>query len=168
MKPIFLIGFMGTGKSITGKKLALALGRVFIDLDARIEQETNRIIADIFAQEGEMEFRNIESAVLKNCLVEDSIISCGGGTPCYNDNMEFINANGHSIYLKTNRGILVSRLIQNKSKRPLLADKSDTELIVFINNLLDCREPFYEQATFSFQMDKKKMDDLIVLVKNLS
>lgn len=168
MKPIFLIGFMGTGKSITGKKLALTLGRVFIDLDVIIEQETNRKIADIFAEEGEMEFRNIESAVLKSCIVEDSIISCGGGTPCYKDNMEFINANGYSIYLKTNRGILVSRLIQNKSKRPLLADKCDAELIVFINHLLDNREPFYEQATFSFQMDKKKIDDLVILVKSLA
>ncbi|MEI6310998.1 MAG: shikimate kinase [Bacteroidota bacterium] len=166
MQSIFLIGFMGTGKSIAGKKIAFHLGYQYIDLDTAIENKYNQKITAIFKSLGEEEFRKMEAAMLREVAKENTIISCGGGTPCFFDNMEFINKNGISIYLKTNRTILISRLIHNKSKRPLLSDKSDNELIVFINNLLDKREPFYNQATHIFQMDKKRLQDLVELINS--
>jgi shikimate kinase len=155
---------MGTGKSIAGKKIAFHLGYPFIDLDTAIEDKFQEKIPVIFNTLGEEAFRKMEAEVLREVTQDNTIVSCGGGTPCYFDNMDFINKNGISIYLKTNRTILISRLIHNKSKRPLLAGKSDTELIVFINDLIDKREPFYNQATHIFLMDKKRIQDLIDLV----
>lgn len=164
MKPIYLIGFMGTGKSTFGKRLAFAMNFKFIDLDEFIESKENLKIAEIFNNYGESRFRELESFYLKSINETDIIISCGGGTPCFNNNINFINSNGLSIYLKTNRGILISRLIYNKSKRPLLADKTDTELLKFINELIDKREPFYLKAKITFQMDKSKLDELIYAI----
>lgn len=155
---------MGTGKSIAGKKIAFQLGYEYIDLDTAIENKYKQKIATIFNLLGEEQFRKMEAAMLREVTKENTIISCGGGTPCFYDNMDFIKNNGISIYLKTNRTILLSRLIHNKSKRPLLSDKSDKELIVFINQLLDSREPFYNQATHIFQMDKKRIQDLVALI----
>ena len=167
MKPIYLIGFMGTGKSITGKKIALQLGYDFIDLDNAIELKYNTKISDIFNEFGEPTFREYESIVLREISKANTIISCGGGTPCFFDNMEYINNTGISIYLKTNRGILISRLIHNKAKRPLLSNKTDNELIKYINNLIDMREPYYMKAKHIFLMDKFKINNLLDIIKQL-
>lgn len=166
MQPIFLIGFMGTGKSITGKKIAYLLGLNYVDLDSYIEEKYNMKINQLFSEFGEDKFREYESLALKEISNIDTIVSCGGGTPCFNDNLNYINSIGISIYLKTNRGILISRLIHNKSKRPLLNSKTDSELIIYINELLDKREPFYNKAHHTFQIDKKRIQDLIDLIQS--
>lgn len=101
MSKIFLIGYMGSGKSTAGKKLAAELGYAFIDLDHFLEKEYQQTIPEIFAARGEAEFRNMEHNTLKKVLEKsDVVISAGGGTPCYFNNMELMNNNGITIYLK--------------------------------------------------------------------
>src|SRR4030095_14447942 len=103
---IFLTGFMGAGKTTTGKKLASLLGYTFIDLDGRIEKETGLTVVELF-QSGEYKFREIESMVLTNTgELQNTIISCGGGTPCFNDNLSWMNSHGISVYIKMRPGAL--------------------------------------------------------------
>jgi shikimate kinase len=148
MKPIFLTGYMGSGKTTIGKTLADILGIQFIDLDKFIEQKYNRTISDIFTLEGETRFREIERECL--CEVakyEDAVIATGGGTPCFFDNMHFINKNGKSIYLKLSVNQLTDRLKQiNDGTRPLIAKLNDTELENHIAEQLEKREPYYKMA----------------------
>lgn len=145
MKPVFLTGYMGSGKTTVGKLLADALQYQFIDLDKYIEQKQERTIADIFALNGETVFREIE----RNCLHEvaqfqNTIISTGGGAPCFFDNMEFINKNGISVYLKLSVSQLAERLSEdNDGTRPLIASLIDVELENHIAEQLKKREPFY-------------------------
>jgi len=145
---IFLIGFMGSGKSSLGKELAHKLGLFFIDLDSLIEEITSSSISEIFSTQGENKFREIEHQCLKETFhAENVVIATGGGTPCFHDNMQLINENGISIYIKLNAGMLASRLNNDKGKRPLLngsdMDNSFQENIV---QLLESREQYYLQA----------------------
>lgn len=144
-KNIFLLGFMGSGKTTLGKKLAHQLGYHFIDLDQAIEQNTGSTISEIFAAHGEAYFRDMETAELKKIVASDStnVIALGGGTPCFNNNMEIVNHSGLSIYIKYNAGILTSRLLNAKSERPLIAGKSKEELELFVEDLLKKREGDY-------------------------
>lgn len=139
---------MGSGKSTLGKKLAKRLNQPFYDLDVVIEEKENKTIAQIFEQEGEDYFRELERNTLQKLTNTKSnfVMSLGGGTPCFYDNIEFINANGTSIYLKYNVGILHSRLINAKAERPLVKNKTDDELKQFITVKLTEREVFYKQA----------------------
>lgn len=139
---------MGSGKSTLGNKLANKLNLPFLDLDLLIEKQEHCTIAEVFNKKGEDYFRAIETAVLKDSVVsnQEFVLSLGGGTPCFNNNMEFINENGTSIYLKYNAGILTSRLLVAKQQRPLIADKNEEELKQFVVKLLTQREPFYNQC----------------------
>lgn len=139
---------MGSGKTTLGKKLANKLGYHFIDLDEAIEQHEQKSIVSIFENQGEDFFRTIESKMLDEILTTTSnvVLSVGGGTPCYFNNMELINKQATSIYLKYNVGMLFSRLILAKTKRPLIAKKSDKELKDFIQKTLQEREGFYNQS----------------------
>ena len=117
---IFLIGFMGCGKSSIGEELAKSLNYSFLDLDHYIEKNEDARIVDIFNEKGEDEFRKIEHTYLKNIvLFNNTVIATGGGTPCYFNNMEIIKHNGVSIYLKYNADTLSLRLFKNKNQRPL-------------------------------------------------
>lgn len=142
---IFLLGFMGCGKSTLGKKLANKLGFQFFDLDKCIEEKVQMSITDIFKTKGEEQFRKLESEELINILNSNDnyIVALGGGAPCFNENMDLINKSGTSIYLKYNEGILASRLINAKAERPLIANKTKEELIDFIAELLKEREQYY-------------------------
>jgi shikimate kinase len=142
---IFLLGFMGSGKSTLGKKLANKLNVPFFDLDKIIEEQIGISIAEIFKTKGEEYFRTLETQVLKQLIYKQAkfVIATGGGAPCFNNNIELINESGTSIYLKYNEGILASRLINAKANRPLIANKTKEDLIVFITNLLKAREQFY-------------------------
>lgn len=145
---IFLIGFMGCGKTTLGRKLALRLGYPFMDLDHILEAQTGMSIADYFTLHGEAAFRKLESEVLKQTdYPEHAVISTGGGLPCFFDNMQWINAHGRSVYIQLSPKTLADRLGHEKTKRPLLRDKHDDELIAFIGEKLTEREPFYKQAT---------------------
>jgi shikimate kinase len=144
---IFLIGFMGCGKTTFGKKLASALGYPFFDLDHQIEAQVKRSIPEYFAAHGEASFRQLESSVIQESeYPEDSVISTGGGTPCFNDNMEWMNANGLTIYLEMPPLALARRLEKGKSKRPLLKDLDENALVRFIEDKLSERAAFYSQA----------------------
>ena len=139
---------MGSGKTSLGKKLAKKLNLPFLDLDQRIEKQEQCTITEIFNKKGEDYFRTLETAILKDLIQTntDFVLSLGGGTPCFNNNMEFINSTGTSIYLKYNAGILTSRLLLAKQERPLIENKNKEELKQFVFDLLNQREPFYHQC----------------------
>jgi shikimate kinase len=166
MAKIFLTGYMGSGKSTAGKKLASRLNYSFIDLDELIEEEYQMTIPQIFSTKGEQEFRAMEHNTLKKVLERDNIVvACGGGTPCYYNNMELINGNGISVYLKMSADALVSRLMNAKVKRPLIANKNEEELRAFVNRQLEKREDFYHQAQFTVKGKDLDVEELVVFVK---
>ncbi len=150
MLRIFLVGYMGSGKSAMGRLLARDKGLNFIDLDTYIEGKYHRTIAEIFAQEGEEAFRMKE----RNCLLEvaafeNVVIATGGGAPCFFDNMEVMNSQGETIYLKLSPEHLARRLSSAKAGvRPLISNKKGDELLRFITGMLHKREPFYLKAKF--------------------
>ncbi len=138
---------MGAGKSHIGKQLAAATGFRFFDLDAFIEAEEKQTIAGLFEKYGEIVFRNIERKYLLHTVdLKFTIIATGGGTPCYYDNIGWMNKNGITIYLETKTEILANRLIRHKAHRPLLQGLSDAEIITFIEQKLKEREEYYRKA----------------------
>ncbi len=152
MKRIFLIGYMGAGKSTVGRRLAGHLNLNFIDLDSFIEKRFHKTINEIFAEKGEEAFRKIEKEALQEVSeYENVIISVGGGTPCFFDNIEKMNQSGFSIYLRVSPEVLASRLHIGKHSRPLLRYKSEAEIMDFVIQSLDKREPFYNRATCVFE-----------------
>ena len=143
---VFLIGFMGCGKSTKAKQLAQKLNWPVIDLDAEMEKKVGRSIADYFSLFGEEKFRELETETLKKFdYPEKCIIATGGGLPCFFDNMDWMNNNGKTIYLKMNPVQLVSRL-GNRTTRPLIKDMTDGELLAFIDEKLLERSEFYERS----------------------
>lgn len=152
-KKIFLIGFMGAGKTTLGKQLAKKMAFDFIDSDKEIEQITQKTIPQIFEERGEDGFRKLEREWLE-CLDRDEVvISLGGGTPCFNSNMDLINQLGESIYIQLTPAELAVRLKNSKTKRPLIdAIKDDkNKLETFIADLLAKREVFYKKASYTVQ-----------------
>lgn len=143
---------MGAGKSTMGKWLAQVMSLEFIDLDNFIESRQHKTIKEIFAEIGEDGFRQLERRSLEEVSqFEDVIISLGGGTPCFFDNMEVVNQSGTSVYLKPSEEVLLRRLIKGKHKRPLLADKSDDQILQVIREQLAWREPYYLKAHITFE-----------------
>lgn len=162
---VFLIGFMGSGKSTIGKKLAKTLNYNFLDLDQIIEQQTSQSIANLFETKGEHYFRQLENDWLKNVNVQDTVIALGGGTPCFNDNMALINSKGHSVYVQLSVKILASRLAQAKTIRPIIEPyKSDLErLTIEVETLLTERLPYYELAHLTFESSDMSAEKYSVL-----
>ncbi|WP_108822207.1 shikimate kinase [Dysgonomonas sp. Marseille-P4361] len=166
MKRIFLIGYMGAGKTTIGRELAKELNLDFIDLDHFIQARFQKTVNQLFQDAGESEFRNIEKKMLREVgEFENVIISAGGGTPCFFDNMEYMNQSGTTVYLKASADILSARLNINKDKRPLIKDKNEEELNAFIIDSLCKREPFYSQAIVVFETGtvetKEDIDQLV-------
>ena len=166
MTRIFLIGYMGAGKTTLGRALAQTLGLQFIDLDCYIEDRFRKTISQIFAEKGEEAFRDLERRMLHEVgEFEDVIISTGGGTPCFFDNVEYMNAQGTTVFLDVPDERLFIRLSIARSKRPLIKDKNDDELRSFIVDQLGKRLPHYSKAQFTFEADKledKRQIDLSV------
>ena len=159
---IYIIGFMGSGKTTAGKKLASLLGWSFIDLDKRIEEYAGKTIPEIFSQSGEDYFRIIETQLLRNLkMCTKTVISTGGGTPCYIDNMDYMIETGLTIYLKLTPAELKSRLSQSKGKRPLIKDLDQNELTSFIKEKLAVREKWYERSDIT--MDGIDLDANLLL-----
>ena len=149
---IFLIGFMGCGKTTLGKKLAKHLNYNFIDLDSYIENKTTEKITEIFDKKGEQYFRDLEKESLNEiCKMDNLAIATGGGTPCFFDNMQKILDSGKAIYLKMEIEDLLERLETEKSQRPLIENKSAKELDNFIRNKLSEREYFYKKSNYILQ-----------------
>jgi shikimate kinase len=150
----FLIGFMGSGKSHWGQVWAKELGIDFFDLDAEIEAKESKTVAQIFETNGEDYFRKIETEILKivgnkpNC-----IIACGGGTPCFYNNINWMNEQGTTIYLKTTPQTILNRVLQEQEKRPLIKKMNQAELLFFIEQKLNEREAFYNQAKITLQTE---------------
>ena len=146
---IILIGYMGAGKTTVGKELAKRLGVTFYDLDWYIETRMHKRVPDIFAESGEEGFRDIERRMLHEVAeFENVVISCGGGTPCFFDNMEYMNQQGDVVYLNATPEVLFRHLKMGKGIRPLLLGKNDDELQAFIREQLANREQFYSQARY--------------------
>jgi shikimate kinase len=144
---IYLVGFMGSGKSTTGRKLAKLTGLNFIDLDKYLEERYFKTIPLIFSEEGEKGFREKERRSLQEVSqFEDVVIGTGGGTPCFFDNMEMMNRSGFTVYLAPDTETLANRIFKSKNERPLVSGKSREELIGYINDTLKIRSPFYEKA----------------------
>ncbi len=144
---VFLIGFMGSGKTTIGKKLANYLKYDFIDLDKFIEARAGMTIVEYFAAHGEEEFRKMERDILqKTEYPENVIIATGGGAPTYHDNMEWMNEHGKVAYLSLSPKALASRLENSTTDRPLIRNLKGEELVDFITTKLKEREPFYSQS----------------------
>ena len=147
MRRIILIGYMGAGKTTVGKALSKAMGLQFYDLDWYIESRMRKTVPQIFAERGEEGFRLIEHNMLHEVAeFEDVIVSCGGGTPCFFDNMDYMNGQGDVIYLKADPEVLYKHLLMGKTERPLLKNKTPEQLIAFIKEQLEKREPFHTKA----------------------
>ena len=147
MELIFFVGFMGCGKTTWSRKLAAHLGYDFIDLDHLLEEQAGMTIAEYFSTNGEDAFRLLESEVLKQTpYSQNTVISTGGGLPCFFDNMDWMNAQGKTVYIKLSPKTLVDRLERSKNKRPLLLEKQGEELLAFITQKLAEREEFYRKA----------------------
>ena len=144
---IFLIGFMGSGKTTSGKRLATALNYPFFDLDHQITAATGMSIPAYFAEHGEDAFRMLEKETLQTyAYPDDCVISTGGGTPCYFDNMNWMNRSGITVFIDMPPVALAKRLEQGKHKRPLLKDLDSDQLVEFIREKLNDRLPFYKDA----------------------
>lgn len=167
--PVYILGFMGSGKTTVGKQLARLLQYNFVDLDKAIEQAQNKSIQQIFADDGEAFFRELEKTQLQKTITYTAtVISCGGGTPCFFDNMALMNNNGITIYLQMNAKELFSRLNNTKKERPLLAGKTDDELLLFIEEKLMEREAFYKKAKHIVKGLNIKADQLVQFIKDES
>ena len=149
MRRIILIGYMGSGKTTVGKALSKETGMMFYDLDWYIESRMRKTVSQIFAEKGEEGFRQIEYNMLHEVAeFEDVIISCGGGTPCFFDNMDYLNQQGDVVYLKATPETLYKHLLMAKVERPLLKGKTKEELLEFIKTQLSTREAFYNKARY--------------------
>ena len=165
---IFLIGFMGSGKSTVGKKLASQLQYKFIDLDDTIAAKNGKSVLEIFKSNGEAYFRKLESEVLRNISnVENAVIAAGGGTPCFNDNMKWMNENGITVFLKAHLATIFHRVALSKAKRPLISDLNDADLMEFIVDEYKNRLPFYSQASITVKAENIKVDELVNSIKPL-
>ena len=158
MKRIVLIGYMGSGKTTVGKALAKEIGLPFYDLDWYIENRMRKKVSQIFAERGEEGFRVIERNMLHEVAeFEDVVISCGGGTPCFFDNIDYLNQQAQVVYLRCEPEVLREHLLMGKGDRPLLKGKTPEELIGFIQQQLEKREPFYTKARYT--LDVTLMDN---------
>lgn len=151
---IFIVGYMASGKTTFGKALARKTGMQHIDLDFYIEQRYHATIREIFASKGEAEFRRIEAFVLREVgEMEDVIISCGGGTPCFGDNMDYMNSRGLTVCLNASDDVIAQRIIQAGNKRPLMAGKSREQILESIGEHMAVRAPFYNRAKINISVD---------------
>ena len=161
---IILLGYMASGKSTIGKQLSKKLGIPFLDLDTYIYEKENKSVSEIFSQNGEIYFRKKEHEYLREVLEnqQDFILSFGGGTPCYANNIELIlNKNSISIYLKASIQTLSNRLLKNKNLRPLVAFLEDDQVPEFIAKHLFERRFFYEQARKVVVIDQKSVSEIV-------
>jgi shikimate kinase len=166
---IFLIGFMGSGKSHTGRELAELLQRPFVDLDQAIEADAGLDIPAIFASKGEAYFRELERDCLRTMTgPPHRVVACGGGTPCYFDNMAWMNEQGLTIYLRASAELLAERLLKGRAKRPLLQGLSPEQLPAFITEKLAARTPYYMQANVVYEQETVREDAARVLYHQFS
>lgn len=157
---IFLIGFMGAGKTTFGKQLASNLGLSFIDTDVYIENRYHKTVSSLFVEKGESEFRILERKILEEISkIEDVVIATGGGMPCFYDNIDYMNSKGITIFMQVSDSELAKRLYPAKSNRPLLMDKDYDEILSFVSSMLTKRLPFYLKAQYTVDASGNKVVD---------
>lgn len=166
MRRIILIGYMGAGKTTVGHALSRITGMPFYDLDWYIETRMRKKVSQLFAERGEEGFRRFEQTMLHEVAEFDEVIlSCGGGTPCFFDNIDYMNRQGQVVYLKATPEVLTRHLQMGRTERPLIKGKSPEELATFINEQLAWREPFYLKARYHFDVtlldNREKINDTI-------
>jgi shikimate kinase len=170
---IILIGYMGAGKTTVGKALAAALGVPFYDLDWYITMRYRKSITEIFAERGEEGFRDLERRMLHEAAeFENVVLSCGGGTPCFFDNTEYMNSLADTIYLKATPDLLATHLKMGKGKRPLIEGKTPEELEAYIQESLQAREPYYSQAKYTIDVSVldtfTKIDECVRIIREMT
>ena len=165
---IYLIGFSTSGKSTLGKIIAEKLNYHFIDLDEAISQQQGKSINALFDEFGEEGFRKIEQQLLVNTLfLTETVIACGGGTPCYSDNIDFLLRNGTVIYFEVDEAILLERMVNNTAERPLFKGKTKEEIATHITNLLNVRKEFYERANITIKNNNEKESAITAVLNAL-
>lgn len=166
-KRIYLIGFMGSGKTSLVKRLANKLGYEWRDIDADIESATEMDIPAIFSEHGEDYFRKLEAQFLRTTgLEENMVVSCGGGTPCFEGNMLWMNENGITIYLEMTPKAIYSRIKDQLETRPLLQKIPEDKLLDHITEMLEQRLPFYEQSQLTISGLTYKLPELVETIKS--
>lgn len=153
---VFLIGYMGCGKSSLGRRIAARTGYEFIDMDKLIEQRYHASVSEIFATRGEQWFRDTERRTLEEMagLTENTIVATGGGVPCFSDNMRLMNSIGRTVYLKMSAQKIVGRISPaGREKRPIIRGMNDEQLLDFIGKNLPQREPYYESSSIIIDCD---------------
>jgi shikimate kinase len=164
---VYLVGFMGVGKTTIGYQLSRALNMPFVDIDQYITNKYNTSVQEIFEQQGEAHFREIEkSALYDSFQIPNAVISTGGGTPCFFDNIEQMNKNGMTFYLKLPEDVILNRLSNSMRERPLVKDKSEEELKEIVQNLFESRRSFYEKA--HYEVDAANKNALHYITRILS
>ncbi|UAY52919.1 shikimate kinase [Ferruginibacter albus] len=165
---IFLIGFMGSGKTYWGDLWSRSGEFAFVDLDELIESKEKKTISKIFEEKGEQYFRELEAATLRSVTdKKDIIISCGGGTPCFHDNMQWMNAHGVTVYLKASPQHLAKRLMKERQKRPVLSGLNDDELVNFIDQKVKERESFYSRAKIILNVEEMKDKEMPEAIRSI-
>ena len=163
---VFLIGFMGSGKTYTGKHLSAALNYPFVDMDDEIEKEEGKSITQIFENQGEFHFRTLEYQFLLDLEPDETqIISTGGGAPCYYDNIQLMNKIGVTIFIDTPKELIANRLLKGINRRPLLKGMNQLDLEFFYDKKMEERRPIYEQA--NFQVKHQDIEVLYNLISSL-
>ncbi len=156
--PIFLIGYMATGKTTFGRALARVTGRRFIDLDFYIEQRWHATVSQLFARQGEASFRDMESAMLREVgEMQGVVVACGGGTPCFGTNMEYMLTHGVTVCLTATTECIVERMLLAGSRRPLVAGKTREELLEYVTEHRAARAPWYDRADIIW--DGERLED---------
>ena len=164
---IFLVGFMGAGKSVVGRRLAKSLNLSFYDLDEEIESHYKMSVSAIFQKYDEACFRKLETSVLESFSNKDDfVLSCGGGTPCFGENMALMNSIGTTIYIKLPTDELVGRISSSYHKRPLTDGKSDEDLASYVDAMLKKREPFYSMAKITVDASGTDKETLVEKILN--
>jgi shikimate kinase len=167
MMRIYLIGFMGSGKTTLGRKLAKNANLQFIDMDSFIEERHCKTVPQIFEEEGEAEFRNKERKALSELSqFTDVVIATGGGAPCFFDNIDLMNRTGKTIYLNIPPKILAERLKKSRTERPLIKGKSTKELEEYINSTLEKRDPFYKKAKYQITRPDTKPAEILKMISD--
>lgn len=171
MKSIALIGYMCAGKTTVGKTLAKSLGCTFYDLDWYVEERYHKKVPQIFAESGEEKFRDLERRMLHEVAeFENIVLSCGGGTPCFFDNIDYLNSVSQTFYLKASPETLCRHIAMSRGERPLLKGKSPEELRTFVAQQLEARAPYYEKAGHIVNIDVldtfDKVADIAAIIRD--
>jgi shikimate kinase len=177
---IFLLGFMGAGKSFYAEKIAAMMKIPFIDLDVELERQEGISVSEIFATKGEVEFRRLEASLLRQRVASFNeksgsaidadnffaLIACGGGTPCFHDNMDWMNQHGLTIWINPSSEVLKQRLVLEKAKRPLIAGLSGEEFDKYIDTQLSIREQYYAMANLQITNSETPIEEIINKINN--